>query len=295
MKQFLSFIIIFFIGCTMTAACSALKSKGDTSLTPTISIEPSLQPFPTIAAPPATTPPLSPIIGDTLHVATSADFPPWEYVDAEKNLKGFDIELMQEIAKRGGVSLDLQDTKDYNSLLSAIEKGEYQAAIASITPSEKRRKQVDFSNIYYPEYQSIVTAPDLPISIANPKDIVIYNIGVITNTALDRWVIEELARPGLLPLNNLNRYDTAEAMVQALTNNTILVGLMDSSTVLAYESDNKVRVILTEQIVEDGPAIALRKGDNELKQALNDIIHQLIKEGFIDVIAEKYFRQQLNP
>lgn len=274
------------------AACSARPS---TAGIPTSTPGPTSPPFPTIAAPTEEVVSLAPIVGDTLRVATSADFPPWEYIDKENNLKGFDIELIQEIGKRGGVKVDIRDLQNFDALLPAVEKGEVHAAIGSITPTEKRRQMVDFSEVYYREYQCVVTSPELPITINDPKEIVIYNVGVITNTALDKWVIEELVRPGLLPLNNLNRYDTADALVYGLTTNTILVGLMDSSTAVAYESDHKVRIILTEQIVEDGPAIAIQKNQHELKQTLDKIIDKLIHEGFIDQLAEKYFRQQINP
>jgi len=273
-------------------ACSAqLAPMPTVTYTP----QPTSPPFPTIAAPTEEVLSLKPIVGDTLRVATSADFLPWEYLDKENNLKGFDIELIQEIARRGGVEADIRDYQNFDALLPAVEKGDVHVAIGSITPTEKRRQSVDFSEVYYREYQCIVTAPDLPITINEPKDIVIYNIGVITNTALDKWVIEELVRPGLLPLNNLNRYDSADALVYGLTTNAILIGLLDSSTAVAYESDHKLRILLTEQIVEDGPAIAIQKGNHELKQMLDKLIDKMLHEGFIDQLAEKYFRQQVNP
>ena len=232
------------------------------------------------------------LAGKKLTVATAANYPPWENLDEQSKLIGFDIDLIQEIGKRGNVEVEIQDLKNFDDLLPAVEQGKIQAAIGAIVPNNVRRKQVDFSIIYLPIKQAIVAAPDSTITITDPKQIGQYTVGVQTNTALDSWVINELAAPGLLPLPNLHRYESAEGVITAIEKGTIKIGLLDARPATDNEISGKIKIILSQPLTTTGPAIAMRKigkeSASDLKLALDEIIAQLQNEGYIQKLAEKY-------
>ena len=83
-----------------------------------------------------------------LVVQTNSGYNPYEMVDAEGNLYGFDIDLMNALAQEAGYSVKWEDV-DFDGIVSSVKTGKADIGIAGITYSAKRAKQVDFSDIYY--------------------------------------------------------------------------------------------------------------------------------------------------
>ena len=91
---------------------------------------------------------------DTIVVGTNAEYAPFEYLDSNGNLTGFDIDLMNAIAKEENVNIKWVDLP-FDSLLGSIEAGDIEAIAASIAPTKERAQSVDFSDVYYTGSQSI--------------------------------------------------------------------------------------------------------------------------------------------
>ena len=86
-----------------------------------------------------------------LKVGTSAEYSPYEFhkvVDGEDKIVGFDDFVVQEIAKDMGVKVEYEDM-DFDGLLGALQADKVDIVLAGMTPDEKRKKSVDFSDIYY--------------------------------------------------------------------------------------------------------------------------------------------------
>jgi len=83
-----------------------------------------------------------------IKVGTSADYPPFESVDANGNKFGFDVDLMTEIAKRLDIKLEWVDMP-FDSLIAAVQEGKIDASISAFNYSEERDKTIDFSDAYY--------------------------------------------------------------------------------------------------------------------------------------------------
>ena len=88
-------------------------------------------------------------------MATSADYPPFESKDGDK-IVGFDVDLAKALAEKNGYKLEIQDM-DFASLVTALKTNKADIVLAGMTPDEKRKKQVDFSDVYYNAKNLIVT------------------------------------------------------------------------------------------------------------------------------------------
>ncbi len=91
-------------------------------------------------------------------VATSPDYPPYEFKiieNGEEKTVGFDIAIVEEIAKDLGVELRLIEM-GFDGLLLELEAGNVDLAMAGFTPTPEREKSVDFSDIYYTATQSVL-------------------------------------------------------------------------------------------------------------------------------------------
>lgn len=226
-----------------------------------------------------------------IKVGTSADYPPFESVDANGNKVGFDVDLMTEIAKRLDVKLEWVDMP-FDSLIAAVQEGKIDASISSFNYSEERDQTIDFSDAYYTSEDAFTVADGFAGTIAKPEDVAAYKVGVQTGTTQDGWLTDTLVTPGLLAEDNLFRYDRVDQAMLDLQNGRIDVMMSDYVPAQALAKQLGGLNIVYHGVLSSGPInIVIPDGDKELQQAINDIIKQLQDEGFIDNLAVKYFAE----
>ncbi len=226
-----------------------------------------------------------------LIVGTSADYPPFEFLDDDGNFAGYDMDLIREIGKRMGVEVEIQDL-GFDALIAAVQGRKVDCAIAAMAATEERKQSVDFTQSYNAQKQSFVVAGDSDIEISTPTDVAAYKIGVQSGTTLDSWVVENLIDPGLMTEENLSRYERTDQIALDLKAGRIDVAFLDAGPAKDIQENMGVKVIYTDFIAETGQAIALPQGETALKDAMDKIITDLIDEGFIDQLAAKYITEE---
>lgn len=223
-----------------------------------------------------------------IKVGTSADYPPFEFVDSSGNKVGFDVELMQEIADRMGVKLEWVDMP-FDSLIAAVQEGKIDASIAAFNYSEERDANIDFTEAYYLSEDAFVVADSFADEIANPEDAAKYIVGVQTGTTQDTWLTENLVDTGLLPEDKLFRYDRADQAALDLKNGRIQLWVADyvpGQAVIVQLGGLKIAFKGT---LSSGPMnIIIPEGSTELAAEMNKAIAAMQDEGFIDSLALKY-------
>jgi polar amino acid transport system substrate-binding protein len=225
-----------------------------------------------------------------IKVGTSADYPPFEYVDESGKKVGFDIELMEEIARRMGVKVEWVDMP-FDSLIAGVQEGKIDISISAFNYTEERDQVVDFSIAYYDGQDAFAVAEGFAGAIQQPEDVIAYRVGVQNGTTQDGW-LTALVEEGKLPEANLFRYDRADQAALDLKNGRIDVMMADAVPMKALAKQLGGLKIAYEGVVSSGPInIVLPNGDAELTQAINDIIKTLQSEGFIEALALKHFGQ----
>lgn len=104
----------------------------------------------------------------TLKIGTSADYPPFEYVDTavSDEIIGFDIDLATMIAKELGYELKIEDM-DFNGLIPALQAKSIDMVIAGMDGNnEDRKKVIDFSSAYFTATNLVITMKDSNITSA---------------------------------------------------------------------------------------------------------------------------------
>jgi ABC-type amino acid transport substrate-binding protein len=109
------------------------------------------------AAPGETTGPTG-VVGGKITVASNIAYPPFEY--SPKGVpKGFDIDLMNEIAKRAGFEVEYKNVR-FDSILRGLDADLFDAAISAMTITREREQQIDFSDPYFNADQALLVASD---------------------------------------------------------------------------------------------------------------------------------------
>jgi polar amino acid transport system substrate-binding protein len=220
-------------------------------------------------------------------VGTSADYPPFEFKDAQDNFTGFDMDLIREIGKRMGVEVEIQDMA-FDSLIAAIEQGKVDVVIAAMAPTEERLQKVDFSDTYHIQKNSFLAKVGSTISFTDPLEAAKYKIGIQTGTTLDDWVTKNLVDAGKMSADNVFRYERADQSILDLQAGRIDIVLTDAGPAKEYAKNGQAQIVLTAKLFETGENIAITKGETELKAEIDKVLQQLISEGFIDKLAAKY-------
>lgn len=86
--------------------------------------------------------------GRVWKAATEAAYPPFRYVDENRNLVGFEVDLLKEIGRRTGATIEFRDMP-FDRLLNAVAGKQVDMAIGAITVTKEREKLVAFSDSYY--------------------------------------------------------------------------------------------------------------------------------------------------
>lgn len=215
-----------------------------------------------------------------LVVGTSADYAPYEFhtlVDGKDTIVGFDIKIMEEIAKDLGVQLEVQDMQ-FDGLLIALNSDKVDVVIAGMTPNEERKKAVDFTNIYYYAKQGVMVRAEDKDKYKSIADLKGLKVGAQISTEQEKIVKEQMPEVNLVSLGKI------PDLVMELKNKKIDAVVVELPVANGYVKNNADLVVSDVKVEEDtgGSAIALKKGNQDLLDAMNKTLDRLMKDGSID-------------
>ena len=98
---------------------------------------------------------------EKITVGTNAEYAPFEYLDSDGNLTGFDYELLEAIAQEENLELEWKDMP-FDSLVGSMETGNIQIIAAAIGPTKEREKREEKTDIDQTGSQSIVSSQKTP-------------------------------------------------------------------------------------------------------------------------------------
>ncbi len=219
-------------------------------------------------------------------VGVSADYPPFEFYTEDFQMDGYDIALIREIANRLGLRVKLQD-QVFSGLGGALQLEQIDMAISALSVTPDREAVVDFSNVYYVGEDAIVGHPDEDYTISTPRDLANYFIGVQKGSVYEDWIRDELVNTGLMPEDHLFVYLDIKDAFEDLLEGKIGLVVLDLRPAEVAEATEKV-VIIAQGMNRQRYAIAVPAGASNLQQAINETLTDLINEGFLADLAEKY-------
>ena len=215
-----------------------------------------------------------------LTVATDATWPPFEYVDTDSNeIVGFDIDVIKMIAEKADLEIEIINV-GWDPLLAGMAQGTYDMAISSITITEDRKKEMLFSDPYFPAGQ-IVIVPIDETAITGP-DTLAGVVGAQIGTT-GAFEVEKIAAA------ELKTYDDIGLAVQDLMNGQIAAVVCDNPVALDYVKVNPDDLkIAGETFTDEWYGIAVAKGNEDIVPKLNAAIAEMQAEGAFDAISKTW-------
>ena len=219
----------------------------------------------------------------SIKVATDATWPPFEMVNEEtKKLEGFDIELMEAIAKEAGLEIEWVNVS-WDPLLAGMATGQYDAAVSAMTITEDRKEKFNFSEPYYNAGQLIAVQLD-NTDIDEPADLVGKTVGAQLGTtgAIEVEKIEGAT---------LKTYDDIGQAFMDLINGQIDAVVADSPLVYGYVGKNAGKIKAVGQpFTDEFYGIAVRKGADDLLAKINKGLAAVKQKGLIEQLNDKWVK-----
>ena len=208
-----------------------------------------------------------------LVLGTSADYPPYEFhksVNGKDEIVGFDVEIAKQIAKDLGVQLEIKDMK-FDGLLAALDQGNVDLIVSGMTPTEDRKKNVDFSDVYYTAVQTIIERSGDKDKFKTVDDLKGKKIGVQKGAIQEEIAKKQVSGAEAVALPKISD------LVLSLKNNRVDAVILESPVATSNLKANKDLVFSDIKLkTEDaGSAVALKKGSSDLVKEVNKTLSRL--------------------
>lgn len=217
-----------------------------------------------------------------LVLGTSADYPPYEFhklIDGKDQIVGFDITIAQEIAKKLGVELEIKDIA-FKGLTEAVKTDKVDIVLAGMVPDEKRKKEVDFSDVYYVAKQAVIVRTEDKGKYSSVKDFAGKKVGVQLGT-----IQEGLAKDHMTGAE-IKSLDKITELVMELKTKKVDALVVEYPVATSYAEKNSDMFVtdmkFDDAYQEKGSAAAMKKGNEEFVKAVNDIIKEIVASKQID-------------
>lgn len=221
-----------------------------------------------------------------LKMATSADYPPFEYIDTAKgsDIIGFDVDLAKAIGKELGYEIKVEDM-DFTGLIPALQAEKADMVLAGMTPTEERKKSVDFSDVYYTAKHMIISKKGS--GIKSVEDLEGKTVGVQLSS-IQEGKAEELAKEVNIKVENRNRIPE---LIQEMKSGRFDAAIIEDTVAKGYfEKDKELEGIIIEdgETEEAGSAIAFPK-DSKYTEEFNKVLQEMKENGELEKLVVKWF------
>lgn len=212
-----------------------------------------------------------------LVVGTNPEFAPFEYMEGEE-IKGFDIDLMNQIGKKIGKKVEIK-SMNFDGLLPALQSKKIDVVIAGMTATEERKKHVNFTKNYYISQQNIMVKENKEHNLEQLKG---QKIGVVLGYTGDVFISSKNEY-------SVERFNSASAAILALQADKVSAVILDEEPAKQYVKQNSGLSTFAISEGKEEYAIALHKDNVSLLEEIDKALEDLKKDGSYDKLYQQYF------
>jgi polar amino acid transport system substrate-binding protein len=215
-----------------------------------------------------------------IKMAMSGQYPPFNFVDDNNQLTGFDVEIGQAVAERIGIKAMPLSTA-WDGIIAGLLANKYELICGSMAITPERLKSIDFSDPYYRSGAQLFVKKDS--AIASVADLSGRKVGVTLGTTYEKWVRENIADA------DVRTYKGVPDMILEVSYGRIDGFITDKIVgALAIKQKEAPIALAGDLLYEEKMGIALRQNNPELKSAINDALADMKEDGTYKDISMKW-------
>lgn len=226
---------------------------------------------------------------DKVRIGTEGAYPPFNFVDSNGELQGFDVDIANALCEEMGVECDFV-AQDWDGIIPALIANKYDAIIASMSITDERKEKVDFSKKYYSTPPAMIVPKDSDLTAADPAALAGKAIGSQSATTHATY-LEDVYTDASIKLyatQDEANLDLVSGRLDAIVADAVVLGEW-------LKTDDGACCKILAALPNDpayfgeGAGIALRKGEDELREKFNAAIDAILANGKYKEINDKYF------
>lgn len=169
---------------------------------------------------------------EEIHMATNAQFPPYEYYDGDK-IVGIDAEMAAAIADKLGMKLVIDDM-EFDTIITSVQTGKSDFGMAGMTVTEDRLKNINFSDSYATGIQSVIVPDGSEIKSVDD----LYADGAAYLVGTQKGTTGDIYAEGDFGADRVMKYASGNEAVQALIAGKVDCVIIDNEPAKAYVAEN---------------------------------------------------------
>ncbi|WP_327439111.1 ABC transporter substrate-binding protein [Pseudomonas donghuensis] len=224
---------------------------------------------------------------EKLKMGIEAAYPPFNNKDASGQVVGFDKDIGDALCAKMKVECEVV-VSDWDGIIPALNAKKSDFIVSSLSITDERKQAVDFTDPYYSNKQQFIAPKNVDFK-TDPKSLEGKTLGTQRATQAAIWLDDN---GGMDNKFKVSLYDTQENAYLDLTSGRVDALLADKYANYDWlKSDaGKNYEFKGEPVNEsDKVGIAVRKGDNELRNKLNAALKEIVADGTYEKINNKYF------
>jgi polar amino acid transport system substrate-binding protein len=226
---------------------------------------------------------------DKIRIGTEGAYPPFNFFDANGELQGFDVDIAKALCDEMGAECEFV-AQDWDGIIPALIANKYDAIIASMSITEERKEKVDFSNKYYSTPPAMIVPKESDLAAADPAALAGKSVGAQSATTHATYLEDKYTDA------SIKLYGTQDEANLDLVSGRLDAIVADSVVLSEWlKTDDgaccKILAALPNDpaYFGDGAGIAVRKGEDDLREKFNAAIEAIRASGTYEEINNKYF------
>jgi polar amino acid transport system substrate-binding protein len=227
-----------------------------------------------------------PAAKDTLTVGMELAYPPFEMTDEKGAPKGVSVDLAKELGKSLGKKVVIQNTS-FDGLIPALKTGKIDLIISSMTITDERRQSIDFSDPYLTTGLCLLVGKTSPVNSLDDLDKPGVTVAVKKGTTGHTFATLKLKNAKLLVLDK-----EAAAVLEVVQGKADAFIYDQMSTYQNWKKNQDTTRALLNPFQQEKWGIALRKGDEQLKNQVNQFLKTFRGQGGFERLGDEHLKQQ---
>jgi len=210
---------------------------------------------------------------DVVRMGTEGAYPPWNFINDNGDVDGFERELGDELCARANLNCEWV-TNDWDSIIPNLVSGNYDTIIAGMSVTDERDEVIDFTQAYTP--------PDPSSFLAASADVDVENGVVAAQTATIQAAF--IAEKGW----KLVEFATPEETVAAVRNGEADAVLADTSYLAPFADEDGLVMLERTEMIGGGVGMGIRESDGDLRARFDAAIQSMKDDGTLNAMIMKW-------
>jgi len=224
-----------------------------------------------------------------LVVGSSATYPPFAYETPAKQIVGFDVDVIQAVAQKAGVSLRVVNTP-FTGIFASLDNGDLDLVISGVTITDRRRQSYDFTAPYFEARQLIAVPAASPVRTL--QDLSGKKVGVVTGSTADDVASRTFGKTS----PNIRRFDTTPLIIAELVAGGVDAAIGDNGVIAYRVQEHKgLKTVNDPGFPKEYFGIVVKKGNTALRDRLNGGLKAIVADGTYARIYRTWFKTEPPP